>query len=145
MALAAILLAGCTAETHENQPRPPVIPVVSISISEDAIELAPRAVGTPFQRVTTLNQNEAAPTGESDPAAPLVANFRFSNLTDRDAQLTLQGPVDRKVKMLANAPGDFTVGLESGIYLLSSPASSGTQRLFVGMNRPTSAGDLLTP
>jgi hypothetical protein len=143
--LTGALLAGCAAESHENLPRPPVIPVVSVSVSEDSIELAPRTLGTPFQRVTTLNQNEAAPTGQSDPAAPLVANFRFSNLTDRDSRLILQGPVDREVRMSANAPGGFTIGLKTGIYLLSSPASSGTRRLLVGTRRPTSAGDLLTP
>jgi hypothetical protein len=145
LALAGALLVGCTAESHENAPRPPVVPVVSISISDDEIDVAPGALGIPGQRAINLNQNEAAPSGQADPAAPLVANFRFSNLTDRDARLFLQGPVDRIVMMPANAPGDFTVGLKTGIYLLSSPASRGTHRLLVGPSRPTSAGDLLTP
>ncbi len=145
LALAGALLIGCTAESHENEPRPPVVPVVSVSITGDAISVAPRALGIPGERAINLNQNETAPASQAAEAEPLVANFRFSNLTDRDARLILQGPVDRVVEMPANAPGNFTVGLKTGIYLLSSPTSSGTSRLLVGPSRPSSAGDLLTP
>ncbi len=139
------MLAGCTAESHENDPRPPIVPVVSVSVTEDSIELAPRFLGLPGQQPIPLNQNEAAPSSQADPAAPLVANFTYSNLTSRSASLILEGPVDRIVRMPPNSPGEFLVGLKTGIYRLSSPASGGTTRLLVGRKRPSSAGDLLTP
>jgi hypothetical protein len=140
-----VVLAGCEAKSHENAPRPPVIPVVSVSVSENAIDVAPIGVGIPGKRAINLNQNADAPTSQADPIAPLVVNVRFSNMTDRNAPLVLEGPVDRIVPMAESAPGNFTVGLETGIYRFSSPASTGTRRLLVGPSRPSSAGDLLTP
>jgi hypothetical protein len=145
LALSGAILAGCEAKSHENKPRPPVIPVLSVSVSGGSIEVAPRGLGIPGEQAINLNQNADAPTSQADPLAPLIANVRFSNLTARDTRLVLEGPVDRVVPMAASAPGSFTVGLETGIYRFSSPASAGTRRFFVGPSRPSSASDLLTP
>jgi hypothetical protein len=145
LALSGSILAGCGKEPHENKPRPPVIPVLSVSVSDDTIEVAPRGLGIPGEQAINLNQNADAPTSPADPLAPLIANVRFSNLTDRDARLVLEGPVDRITPMAAGAPGSFTVGLETGIYRFTSPASSGSSRFVVGPSRPSSASDLLTP
>lgn len=116
-----------------------------MSVSDRSIEVAPLGVGIPGKQAINLNQNADAPRSQADPLAPLVINVRFSNLTDRDAVLALEGPVDRVIPMAANEPGGFTVGLKTGIYRFSSPASTGTRRLVVGPSRPSSAGDLLTP
>jgi hypothetical protein len=145
VALAGVALAGCTAKSHENLPRPPVIPVVSVSVSRGSIDVAPRGVGIPGQSAINLNQNANAPRSQADPDAPLVVNVRFSNLTRLDTRLVLEGPVDRVVRMPASSPGSFTIGLDTGIYRFTSPASEGTRRLLVGPSRPSSAGDLLTP
>jgi hypothetical protein len=37
------------------------------------------------------------------------------------------------------------MALPTGIYLFSSPASSGTARLNVGLSRDSSSGDVLLP
>ncbi len=143
--LAGALVAGCTAESHPNDPRPPLIPVVSVSVSEDSIEVAPRGIGLPGERTANLNQNRTAPQNPGDPAAPAVVNFRTSNLIRSEVPLILEGPVEKTYEMAPASPGSFLAGLEPGIYRLSSPASSGTARLLVGDSRISSSGDLLTP
>jgi hypothetical protein len=145
LALAGILVAGCTAESHPNEPRPPVVPVVSVAVTEDSIELAPRGVGLPGQSPPNINQNRNAPENQGDRGAPLVVNVRVSNQLRRAAALRLEGPVDRTYPLPPASPGSFLIALETGIYRLSSPASSGTARLLVGPSRISSSGDLLTP
>ncbi len=143
--LAGVVLAGCSAESHPNDPRPPLVPVVSVSVSEDSIEVAPRGIGLPGQQTANLNQNRNAPENQGDRSAPAVVNFRTSNLIRKEVPLVLEGPVDRAYPMAPASPGSFSVGLEPGIYRLSSPGSSGTARLLVGGSRVSSSGDLLTP
>jgi hypothetical protein len=140
-----MVIAGCTAESHENNPRPPVIPVVSVSVDASSIEVAPRGIGLPGQLPVNLNQNRNAPIGQANRAAPAVIDFRVSNIVRRAAPLVLEGPTDRVFMMAPASPGSFTAGLENGIYRLSSPASTGTARLIIGPSRVSSAGDVLTP
>lgn len=142
--VAGALVAGCTAKSHPNDPRPPLVPVVSVSVSADSIEVAPRGIGLPGERTANVNQNLDAPQNQGD-RAPAVVNFRFSNLLRRQAPLVLEGPVDRTHPMPPASPGSFLVGLKPGIYRLSSPGSAGTARLLVGLSRVSSSGDLLTP
>ncbi len=145
LVLAGLVVTGCTAESHPNDPRPPVVPVVSVAVTEDSIELAPRGVGLPGQSPTNINQNRGAPENQGDLGAPLVVNFRVSNQIRRAVPLRLEGPVNRVYPLAPASPGSFLVGLETGIYRLSSPASAGTTRLLVGPSRISSSGDLLTP
>lgn len=143
--VAGALVAGCTAESRPNDPRPPLVPVVSVSVSEDSISVAPRGVGLPGQRTPNVNQNRTAPQNQGDRSEPAVVNFRTSNLIRREVPLLLEGPVERVYRMPPSSPGSFLAGLEPGIYRLSSPASRGTARLLVGASRVSSSGDLLTP
>lgn len=143
--MSAAVLAGCTAESHENDPRPPVIPVVSVSVGADEITVAPRGIGLPGQLPVNLNQNNNAPISQADRNAPAVVDFRISNLVRRAAPLVLEGPVDRIYPMAPSSPAQFTAGLENGIYRLSSPASTGTTLFIIGPSRISSAGDVLTP
>jgi hypothetical protein len=143
--ISAFVLAGCTAESHENDPRPPVVPVVSVSVSADAIDVAPRGIGLPGQLPVNLNQNRNAPISQAERADPAVVDFRISNQVRRAAPLVLEGPVDRIYPMTPSSPASFTAGLKTGIYRLSSPASTGTALLVVGPSRISSAGDVLTP
>jgi hypothetical protein len=145
LVLAGALVAGCTAKSHPNDPRAPLIPVVSVSVSEDSVEVAPRGIGLPGERTANINQNEDAPQGQGDRNAPAVVNFRFSNLLRQEAELVLEGPVDRAISMPPASPGSFLAGLKPGIYRLSSTGSTGTARLVVGLSRVSSSGDLLTP
>lgn len=144
LALAA-LLTGCAASSHENRPRPPLVQVLSIYVSPETIEVAPRVLDLPGQRPININQNENAPAGQSDPAAPAVIDVRFANQTRRDAPLVIEGPSDAVRSMSAGSPGSFTVALEPGIYRISSPASAGTTRFAIGRSRISSASDLLSP
>lgn len=146
--LAGVVLAGCGATTHENKARPPVPTVVSVSVAEDSIEAKASigsGVGEPGVRQPYLNQNRTAPQNQSDPEAPAVVNVAIANLTRKATMLRMQGPVDRKVALTPNGSGSFNMALPSGIYLFSSPASSGTARLNVGPSRVSSGGDLLLP
>lgn len=145
---ACAALAGCGSESHENEPRPPVPTVVSVSVTEDTIDATAAegiGVGEPGARQPYVNQNANAPqfqTGNDDPA---VVNVAIANLTDRATFLRLQGPVGRRVVLTPNGSASFGIALPTGIYLLSSPASSGTARLNVGRSRVSSGGDLLLP
>ncbi|MEX0620740.1 MAG: hypothetical protein WD181_04095 [Solirubrobacterales bacterium] len=143
--VSALVLAGCSAESHKNDPRPPVVPVVSVSVTAEAIEVAPRGIGLPGQLPVNLNQNWNAPVNQADPEDPAVVDFRISNITRLEAPLVLEGPVDKVYPMAPSSPASFTAGLRTGIYRLSSPASSGTALLLIGPSRISSAGDVLTP
>jgi hypothetical protein len=142
---AGALLAGCTAESHENEPRPPLAQVISVAVSDEGIEVAPRVVDFPGQLPLNINQNANAPVSQSDPDQGAVVNFRISNQTRRNAPLVLEGPVEQVVRMTPSAPTQFQTALEPGIYRLSSPASAGTGRFVVGRSRISSANDVLTP
>ncbi len=143
-------LAGCGNSTHENEPRPPVPTVVSVSVAGNQINAeaaAGRGVGEPGARQPYLNQNRNAPQNQADRKAPAVINFAIANQTDRATVLTLQGPegVVRRVPLTPGGSGSFMTALPTGVYLFSSPASSGTARLNVGLSRVSSGGDLLLP
>ena len=145
LVLAGLLAAGCTAESRPNDPRPPIVPVVSVAVTEKGIEVAPRGVGLPGESTPNINQNRNAPENQGELGGPLVVNFRISNQIRRAVPLRLEGPVERTYALAPASPDSFLVGLETGIYRLSSPASAETARLLVGPSRVSSSGDLLTP
>lgn len=141
-------IVGCGATTHENDPRPPVPTVVSVSVSEDEINAKAaigQGVGEPGARQPYLNQNRNAPQNQADRKAPAVVNVAIANLTRRATTLRMQGPVDRVVALTPGGSGSFDMALPTGIYLFSSPASSGTARLNVGRSRVSSGSDVLLP
>ena len=154
MVTAAILvaacaaIAGCGASTHENEPRPPVPTVVSISVFDDKIDATTAAgpgVGEPDARQPYLNQNRTAPQNQADRKAPAVVNFAIANQTNKATVLNMQGEVNRRVVLTPSGSASFNMALPTGIYLLSSPASTGSTRLNVGRSRVSSGGDLLLP
>ncbi|MBN8868635.1 MAG: hypothetical protein J0H66_01995 [Solirubrobacterales bacterium] len=141
-------IAGCGATTHENDPRPPVPTQVSVSVSEDQINAKAaigQGVGEPGARQPYLNQNRNAPQNQADRKAPAVVNVAIANLTGRATTLRMQGPVHREIALTPGGSGSFDMALPTGIYLFSSPASSGTARLNVGRSRVSSGGDVLLP
>jgi len=145
---ACAVLTGCGNETHENEPRPPVPTVVSVSISEDEISAAPaegRAVGEPGARQPYLNQNANAPQNQADRRAPAVVNVAIANLTDRATRLVMDGPEHRVIPLTPGGSGSFGMALPTGVYRFSSPASTDTARLVVGPSRVSSGGDVLLP
>lgn len=119
--------------------------VVGVSLADDRIEVSPEAVGVPGKRPVNISQNRLATEGQADPRAPLVVMVSISNLTSRNTELLLEGPVETKIPLTANGSGSFSKGLPTGIYRFSSPVSSGTARMVVGPSRVSASGDLLTP
>ena len=92
-----------------------------------------------------ISQNDDSPQNQADQKAPAVVAVTISNLTARKTELILEGPVDQTVPVTASGPGSFQRALPTGIYRLSSPASSGTARFAVGPSRVSASSDLLTP
>ncbi len=142
---AGTIIAGCGAKSHENEPRPPIPAVVTVTVGADEIDVSPAAAGEPGERGPYLNQNRNAPQNQSDRRAPLVVNIAVANLTREDTELTIEGPVGRVEKLVAAGSAAFNMALPTGVYRLSSPASTDTTRLTVGRSRISSGGDVLIP
>ncbi|MGK2932976.1 MAG: hypothetical protein ACSLFD_09460 [Solirubrobacterales bacterium] len=142
---AGFALSACGSETRTNDPRPPVPPVLSVSIADDAIEVSPRALGVPGRVPVNITQNRNATFNQANPKAPLVAQVAISNLTNRNTRMIIEGPVDRSERLTSSGSGSFQASLPTGTYRISSPASSATARFAVGPSRVSASGDLLTP
>jgi hypothetical protein len=142
---AGVLLSACGAETHPNGQRPPIPPVVSVTLNEESIEVSPEAVGVPGESPVNINQNNLAPENQADPDTPLVVQVAISNLVPKNTRLILEGPAEAEEVLTASGSGGFNKALPTGIYRFSSPASAGTARLLVGPSRVSASGDLLTP
>lgn len=142
---AGVFLSACGAESHPNDPRPPLPQVLSVSIADDEILVSPEIVSLPGRRPVNISQNADAPINQADQKAPAVVQFAISNLTSRNTRMVVEGPVDTAQVMTANGSGGFRKALPTGIYRISSPASSGTVRFAVGRSRVSSNSDLLTP
>jgi hypothetical protein len=126
-------------------PRPPVPQVLSISIADDEILVSPEIISLPGRKPVNISQNKNAPMNQADQDAPAVVEVAISNLTSRNTRMILEGPVDTAQIMTPNGSGSFRKALPTGIYRVSSPASSGTTRFAVGRSRVSSNGDLPTP
>lgn len=141
---AALPLAGC-GNVHENQPRPPVPTVISVTVGGERIGVSPDIAGEPGERGPYLNQNRNAPQNQADRRAPLVARFAVANLTRRNTRLVVEGPAGHTVPLVGSGSADFTMALPTGTYRLTSPASSATTRFTVDRSRISSGGDVLIP
>lgn len=119
--------------------------MVSVSIADDEILVSPEVLSLPGRKPVNISQNENAPINQADQEAPAIVQFAISNLTSKNTRMLVEGPVDATQVMTANGSGDFRRALPTGIYRISSPASSGTVRFAVGRSRVSSNGDLLTP
>lgn len=146
---ACAVLAGCGNSTHENKARPPLPTVVSVAVSEDEIEAKAaigRGVGEPGARQPYLNQNANAPQNQSDREVPANVKVAIANLTDEATTLRIQGgDIDQEIDLTPGGSGSILMSLPTDVYLFSSPASSGTARLDVGVSRVSSGSDVLTP
>ena len=124
VALAAVV-AGCGAEDHPNEPRPPVPLEVSAKVGKDRVNVSPREFGAG------------------------LAVFTISNQTDDVVQLALDGPTEA-VSDPIEAGGvmtGFKVPMEEGAYEATAGDESSAQaaELVVGPERASSQNDLLIP
>lgn len=141
---ATLCLAGC-GNVHENEPRPPIPAVISVTVGDQAIDVSPVTSGAPGERGATLNQNRNAPENQTGRKAPLVVRIAVANLTPKNTVLSVDGPASHTEKLVGSGSASFQMALPAGVYRLSSPASPGTVRFNVGSSRISSSGDVLIP
>ena len=125
LAALAAVVAGCGAEDHPNEPRPPVPLEVSAKVGKDRVNVSPREFGAG------------------------LAVFTISNQTDDVVQLALDGPTEA-VSDPIEAGGvmtGFKVPMEEGAYEATAGAESSAQaaELVVGPERASSQNELLIP
>jgi hypothetical protein len=121
--LAALIVAGCGAEDHPNDPRPPAPVELSAKVDDKRVVLAPTRTGAGLAVVTISNQSS------------------------ENVQLEFSGPSRGETsEIAAGGVGTVQLQLKEGDYTVdpSSPSiQSGT--LTVGAERPSAQNDLLLP
>jgi hypothetical protein len=139
----AVLLGGCGAKEHNNDPRPASPTQITVSISQKNVSLAPKTVGVESPQ----KQAQARQQGVSEDQ-PLLAAVTIANLTNFDSHLEITGPEDSTSPLVvANGTASYKVFLPTGDYLVSAADIPGAiaGRLSVGPDRSSSANDLLLP
>jgi hypothetical protein len=121
--LAALALAGCGAEDHPNDPRPPAPVELSARIDDGKVVLAPSKTGAGLAVITVSNQS-------SD-----------------NVQLDFSGPSRGETsEIAAGGVGTVQLQLKEGDYTVEpSVGSISAGTLTVGPERPSAQNDLLLP
>ena len=119
--------------------------MLNVSIADDEILVSPKILSEPGRRPVQISQNANAPENQADQDADAVVQVAISNLTSEDTDLVIEGPVDVEQSMTPNGSGSMRVALPTGVYRVSSPASSASMRFAVGRSRVSSSSDVLTP
>jgi hypothetical protein len=121
--VAALAAAGCGAEDHPNDPRPPAPIELSAKVDNQKVVVSPDKVGAGLADVT------------------------IANLNDDDVNLTFVGPADQAVDpILAGGITSVKLNLEQGRYELRSDDDSLKPGILtVGPERPSAQNDLLLP
>jgi hypothetical protein len=143
----AFFVAGCGAEDHPNDPRPPLAVEVTVSISDGRISVEPGQVGF-GDSDQPMSQNRDEPQAELDSSRPLTVSFTVSNLTAYDTPLQIEGPQSETTNMVpAKGINSFKVDLPTGEYFIYAAEVPGTPEapFSIGPKRPSSQNDLLLP
>lgn len=141
----AVALAGCTAETRENLPRPPIPTTVSVFVSDGEVLVTPERIGVPGRRPINVNQNANAQLGQAPQVKDVTVDFRVANQVGRPITLVIEGPAERFARLPGTGTTSFQMALPTGIYRLASPAARDSARLSVGPSRVSSGTSVLTP
>ena len=139
--VATAAIAGCGSSTHENEPRPPVPTVVSISVGRtrstprrpSAAESASRG---PASRTSTRTGPPPEPGRSQGPGRRELRDRE----PDRPGHSSSHGRGQPDRGLTPGGSGSFMMALPTGIYRFSSPASSDTALLNVGPSRVSSGG-----
>jgi hypothetical protein len=148
--LAVVLFAaGCGAESHPNDPRPPLAAEVTGAITNSAVQIQPASVGVKHGNGSSLQQN-VGKEPNADPKAALVVNITTSNTTNVNTTLEIHGPggFDRRSgEIVAQGNDVFKVGLPTGHYTIEAADLPGAKpaSFYVGPARVSSQNDLLLP
>ncbi len=121
--VAAVVAAGCGAESHPNEPPPPAPLELSAKIDDRNVVVVPDAVG-----------------------AGLV-NMTISNQSADDVQLAFDGPTNaQSPEIPAGGVGSVQFQLETGDYTVEPSISTiNPTEMAVGEERPGSQNILLLP
>jgi hypothetical protein len=145
----ALFAAGCGAQSHPNEPRPPAAAEVSGAITNSAVQIQPASVGVKHGNGSALQEN-VGKEPNADAKAPLVVNITTSNTTNVNTTLEIHGPggFDRRSgEIVAQGNDVFKVGLPTGHYTIEAADLPGAKpaSFYVGPVRVSSQNDLLLP
>lgn len=144
----ALVLPGCGAESHSNDPRPKVATRVSVTIVPGAVIVRPPRIAAGPERDQQIPQNRDAAQPPIDTDAPLDVVFVVANQTGETTRLAVRGPARAGSEPLPpRSPGSLQTALPSGTYTVSAPGVPGARpgKLVVGEHRASSENDILTP
>jgi hypothetical protein len=151
VALLALALAGCGAESHPNEPRPQVPTRVSITISPKAITVGPGKVAFGPERTQQIPQNQNHPQPPIKTKRPLDVIFVVANQTTHTALVKVRGRGGEVLftseKIPPVSPATFPAELPTSNYTVTAagiPAEPTTE-LHVGPYRASSENDVLLP
>ncbi len=141
--IVGVLLPGCGAKEHANEPRPATPTQITVGISQKKVSLAPLRVGVvePRRLAQALQQGVKQNT-------PLLVSLTIANLTNFDSHLEIVGPKDSTSPLVvANGTASYKAFLPTGDYLVRAADIPGaiSARLSVGPERTSSANELLLP
>ena len=142
-----LFAAGCGAEDHPNNPRPPQAVEVTVSIDDSRLSIQPSEVGF-GQSDQPMSQNSGQPQAELSSSRPLTVSFTVSNLTDFDTPLQIEGPANETTEtVIAQGTNGFKIDLPTGEYFIYAAGVPGTPEapFSIGGGRPSSQNDLLLP
>jgi len=146
---AALLGAGCGAETHVNDPRPQPPTRVSVTVSDGKVTVQPPRIAVGPEPTQQIPQNAHAGQPPVRTDAPLDVVFVAANLTMTDSHLQIRGSGrDLSSKPLyAENNVNMQAILPTGVYRVSAAdiPSAKPARLVVGPYRTSSKNDVLLP
>ena len=144
----ALVVAGCGAESHPNDPRPQVPLRISVSITPKAVTVQPGRIGLGPARSQQIPQNQNHPQPPIHTKAPVDVVFVIANQTRTDSQLEIRGAKDASSGPIdANSSGSFQTELPTGTYVIGAAGipSARPGKLIVGPYRASSQNDVLLP
>ena len=124
VAVVAVGVAGCGADDHPNEPRPPAPIEVTAKVDDERVDVQPSKFG-----------------------AGLVV-MTISNQSDDPVQIAVEGPTFREGPVIApGQPGNLKANFEEGEYEVTAGEDSNARPtlLTVGPERASSQNDLLLP
>jgi hypothetical protein len=123
LVVVAVIVAGCGAEDHPNEPRPPVPVELSAKVDNRKVVVVPDRVGAGLATITISNQSAD------------------------DVEVSLDGPNSASTDAIpAGSVGSLQLELETGEYSVDSnvPTIAST-KMSVGAPRPSAQNELLLP
>jgi len=143
-----LVVAGCGAQEHPNEPRPQSPTRVSVTLTPRTITMQPPRIAFGPEPSQQIPQNQHAGQPRIRSNAPLDIVFVAANLTNANAKLQLHGPKDATSgPLVANGNGSFQASLPTGAYTVRAAGIPGAKPVSftVGPYRNSSQNDVLLP